>query len=661
MKWFVDLSTRVKLVLSFGLMVFLLLVVITTAYRGLVSLYQSQEALFQQDFLSSIALVQLLADQNRVRAELLEMMMIKDRDKQLKLEEDIRERAKAVDAGLDLVAEAVRGFPGEAKQFAELVSILADYRKTRDEQFSLISQDNSDEAQRLGTTVQEERYGRIRTIAKELGDSAIGRAKERIAGAEKKTAKLFRTFLVISILVLVLSGGAVLFLNRIIATPLKEITVTAGRIARGDLGVVADSKGREDEVGHLGKAFGAMIGYLQGMAAVSGRIAAGDLTVTIKPASDQDVLGNAFVAMTGYLQAMAAVSKQIAAGDLAVTLKPVSDQDVLGNAFADMTGYLRNMAELSKQVAAGDLTVKVKPVSERDVLGNAFADMIENLRRINQEVRDGVNVLALSASEILASTTQVASGIAETATSVSETTATVEEVKQTAQLSTEKSRNVSENAQQAALVAEQGNAAVIETMDGINHIKELMETVAESVVRLSEQTQAIGEIITVVNDLAQQSNLLAVNAAIEASKAGDQGKGFVVVAQEIKSLADQSKQATEQVRSILGDIQKATGKSVLATEQVSKAVENGVTQAAESGESIRKLAESIGASAQAAAQIAASSQQQLAGMEQVAMAMESIKLAAQQNASGTKQAEQAAHTLNELGQKLKEMVGRYKV
>ena len=127
-----------------------------------------------------------------------------------------------------------------------------------------------------------------------------------------------------------------------------------------------------------------------------------------------------------------------------------------------------------------------------------------------------------------------------------------------------------------------------------------MESVGESIVRLSEQTLAIGEIITAVSDLAQQSNLLAVNAAIEASKAGEHGKGFAVVAQEIKSLADQSKQATEQVRAILSDTQKATSASVMAAEQVSKAVEVGVRQAAESGESIRKLAGSIAESAQAA-------------------------------------------------------------
>ncbi|MFH0730316.1 MAG: methyl-accepting chemotaxis protein [Pseudomonadota bacterium] len=583
MNWFVNLPTRLKLILSFGSMVFFLLVVIVTAHNGIIAIHESQEALFQNDFLSSIQLVELCSDQNRVRAQLLEMMLITDKAKQQALEKDIRERSNDVDVGLKRVAETLKGQPRESKQFEEMVSVLADYRKTRDEQFSLIHNDRAGEAQNLAAAVQDERYNRIRAIALELGDSARSRAKGRIAQAEKKTEVLSRVFIIIGGIVVVLCAGMVFFLNKIIAGPLAEITAAAGRIASGDTEVIIASNGRGDEVGRLTGAFAMMVTYLQNMAAISG------------------------------------------------------------------------------QVAGGDLAVTATPVSGRDILGNAFAGMIGNLRKINQEVRNGVNVLASSASQILASTTQIASGMSETATSVSETTATVEEVRQTAQLSAEKSRNVSENARKAALIAEQGNAAVTESMEGINHIKVLMETVAESVVMLSEQTQAIGEIITVVNDLAQQSNLLAVNAAIEASKAGEQGRGFAVVAQEIKSLADQSKQATEQVRTILADIQKATGKSVLAAEQVSKAVAGSVKQAAESGESITMLAEAIGESAQAAAQIAASSQQQLVGMEQVAMAMESIKQAAQQNVSGTRQVEQAAHTLNELGQNLKEMVGKYKV
>jgi len=126
-------------------------------------------------------------------------------------------------------------------------------------------------------------------------------------------------------------------------------------------------------------------------------------------------------------------------------------------------------------------------------------------------------------------------------------------------------------------------------------------------------------------------------------------------------LAEQSKQATAQVRTILNDIQKATTAAVLATEQGSKAVEVGVQQSTDAGEVIQSLADSITEAAQAAAQIAASSQQQLVGTDQVALAMENIKQASIQNVSGTKQAETAAHNLHELGQRLKQMVGQYRV
>ena len=278
-------------------------------------------------------------------------------------------------------------------------------------------------------------------------------------------------------------------------------------------------------------------------------------------------------------------------------------------------------------------------------------------RSITRQLRESINQLSSSASEILATTTQVASGAAETVAAVTETTATVEEVKQTAQLASQKAKYVSDSAQKASQVSQTGRKSVEDAVQGMHRIQEQMESIAESIVRLSEQSQAIGEIIATVNGLAEQSNLLAVNAAIEATKAGEQGKGFGVVAQEIKSLAEQSKQATAQVRSILGDIQKATGAAVLATEQGNKAVEAGVKQTGETGESIRLLAESITEAAQAATQIAASSQQQMVGMDQVALAMENIKQASVQNVAGTRQAEVAAQSLHELGQRLGDLIG----
>jgi hypothetical protein len=325
---------------------------------------------------------------------------------------------------------------------------------------------------------------------------------------------------------------------------------------------------------------------------------------------------------------------------------------------ADQTA--QDALEASKQLANESVQASATTGSIVILLSVVIFLLLNHVvRKISLEIREGTNVLASAASEIVATTTQVASGAAETATAVSETTTTVEEVKKTAELSSDKARYVSETAQKAMQVSQTGKQAVEQSIEGVSLVRQQMEVLAESIVRLSEQSQAIGEVIATVNDLAEQSNLLAVNAAIEAAKAGEQGKGFGVVAQEIKSLAEQSKQATSQVRTILGDIQKATSASVLAAEQGSKAVESGVKQSAEAGEAIKMLAQSIAEAAQAATQIAASSRQQQVGMDQVAQAMDNIQQATSQNMAGTKQAETAAHNLSELGQKLKGVVEQY--
>lgn len=325
---------------------------------------------------------------------------------------------------------------------------------------------------------------------------------------------------------------------------------------------------------------------------------------------------------------------------------------------------LNVLSAMASRAAAGDLLIIIPPEERSDevgVLTQAFRRMIENLRSMLAGITEGINLLSSSASEILAATAQIASGTAENASAISETTSTVEEVRQAAQLSSLKGKNVADSAQHLEKVSKSGQKAVEETKVEMGLIREQMESIAQTIVRLSEQSQSIGGIIASVTDIADQSNLLAVNAAIEAARAGEQGKAFAVVAQEIKSLAEQSKQATTQVRTILTDVQKATSAAVMATEQGSKAVEAGVKQSAQAGEAIRVLAESSTVAVQASTQIVASSQQQVVGMNQIGTAMENVNQAGAETAASMKQAEIAAKNLHELGQKLKGLVEQFKV
>jgi methyl-accepting chemotaxis protein len=446
--------------------------------------------------------------------------------------------------------------------------------------------------------------------------------QQRTQESEASAATAKFTIIFGSVAALLVMSATSLWLTRNIARPLKEISRAAEAMATGDLSVGVAPTSRGDEVGVLTRTFARMIESLESMAKAAERIALGDLSVPVTPRSEKDVLGTSFFAMTRSLQ---------------------------------------EIAKAADSVARGDLRLTVEPRSEKDVLGKAFGMMTDRLRRITSEMKESVNMLSSSASEIIATTTQVASGATETAAAVSETTTTVEEVKQTALVSSQKAKYVSEAAQKTAQVSQIGKRSVDESVEGMNRIREQMELVADSIVRLSEQGQAIGEIMATVNDFADQSNLLAVNAAIEAAKAGEQGRGFAVVAQEVKSLAEQSKQATAQVRGILGDIQKATNAAVMATEQGNKAVENGVKQSLQAGDSVQKLAESITEAAQSALQIAASAQQQLVGMDQVALAMESIKQASTQNAASTRQAEVSAQNLHAVGQRLQGLIEQFQV
>jgi methyl-accepting chemotaxis protein len=269
-------------------------------------------------------------------------------------------------------------------------------------------------------------------------------------------------------------------------------------------------------------------------------------------------------------------------------------------------------------------------------------------------------VTALSDSEqrIAAVLSELASNAQETLAAVTETTTIVDEVRQTAEVSSHKARKVSEEAQRVMQVSERGKTATDDTVEGMARIREQMSAIADGMMQLNSQSKMIGEIITTVDDLSQQSNLLSVNASIEASKAGEHGKGFSVVAQEVKNLSRESKEATARVRRILNDITKASSSATVSTELGNKAVASGEDVVKQAKQAIMALSDSINQASQTATQIEVSSQQQLVGMQQVVAAMDSVKEASNHNVKSVRELEQAVHDLNELGKRLRNILSQ---
>ncbi|MGB8991233.1 MAG: methyl-accepting chemotaxis protein [Desulfobaccales bacterium] len=584
MKWFVNLSTRNKLVCGFGLIVLFLASVVIVAFLGIRSIQELYKSVIQEEVEVVSNLIEFRANLNYQKLAMLKMTLSNDKKEQNSIEKDVQESAKANDRILDAVSQAGGKDLDFLKTLNEFKKLLTAFRQTRDQEvMQLAYQGKNDEAKKLALGIQDERYSRLRIMAFKMADMAKARAAQLIKESDNVASRAILIFIIFGGMTVLISALLVMYLNRLIARPLQDISQVAEQISLGDLAVAVAIKDRQDEVG------------------------------------------------------------------------------VLGQAVTRMIAYLKEMARVADSLASRDFSVTVKPRSEQDVLGKAFGAMVTNIRELAREVRGGVEVLASAAGEIVAATAEISSSAAEASAAVNETTATVTEANQAAQLSAQKAGYVSETAQKTEQIAQSGKKSMADLIDGMNQIRSQIESIADSVLRLSEHSQVIGEINDAVNDLAEQSNLLAVNAAIEAARAGEQGKGFAVVAQEIRNLAEQSKQATGRIKDILSDIQKAMNAAVLATEQGTKSVEAGVKQSAVAGESIRTLADSIAESAQAAMQILASTQQQLVGMDQIVSAMENIKQASGQNVSAAQQTESAAHDLHGVGAKLKELVESYKV
>ncbi len=324
---------------------------------------------------------------------------------------------------------------------------------------------------------------------------------------------------------------------------------------------------------------------------------------------------------------------------------------------------LENVMRFVERIGAGDLTGRLERTGQDEIgrLGatlNGMAAGLADLARTNRAATADLNA---AAAEIRASAQEQAASVEEQFAAVQETAATVDEITHSGAQISKRASEVIATAQAAAQTARSGLRAATDTAKAMDSIREQGEAVAGNIVALSEKTQAIGEIIVTVNDISERTHLLALNAAIEAAAAGEEGRSFAVVASEMKLLADQAKQATVQVRGILGEIQRGINASVMLTEEAVKRAAAGKTRTDSTVRTIEEMAARVEEGVQTFQQIVASTNQQQLGIEQVMGALQNIRQASQQTAAGTREVETASANLTELAQGLMALAERYRL
>ncbi len=329
----------------------------------------------------------------------------------------------------------------------------------------------------------------------------------------------------------------------------------------------------------------------------------------------------------------------------------------------NITEPLARAVSIANSLSEGDLTVKIE-VDRKDEAGrllSAMQDMFKNLRSMTGKISGSSGAIASSCEELSVTVEQIAKRVNEQANKANQVATASTEMSQTVLDIAKNASNIAVSSNDTLNVAHDGKGIVTKTVDEVQEISRTVSESSQLITSLGERSKQIGEIIDVIKDIADQTNLLALNAAIEAARAGEQGRGFAVVADEVRKLAERTSKATTEISGMIQGIQGETNQAVSAMENSLKRVELGARLSTQAGDALQKIVESVNGLQAMVQQIASATEEMSTVSESISSDIEVIASVSQETSTSVTQIKQASLDLSKVSLELKTEVNKFRL
>lgn len=463
------------------------------------------------------------------------------------------------------------------------------------------------------------------------------------------------------------------FIMKSIKNPINTLIKTAEKLSVGNIEVHTDGS-TKDEIGELERAFGVMIQNTKEQAEIMRKIANGDISIDVKIKSENDVLSQSMLHMVENLRDLVSESLMLNKSAINGQLSVRGNSNKFDGAFKEIVlginetldsviNPINESGKVLQEISSGDLRSRMVGEYKGDFLKikTSINELAESFNSALVNVSQAVEATASASAQISASSEEMAAGAQEQSSQASEVAVAVEQMTKTIFETSQNSTQATEASKNAGRFAKEGGNVVAETIRGMEIISEVVNHSAKTVHDLGKSSDQIGEIVQVINDIADQTNLLALNAAIEAARAGEQGRGFAVVADEVRKLAERTTTATKEIAVMIKQIQKDTNEAVNSMQKGTSEVERGKVLAEKAGKSLEEIISGTQIVEDIINQVAAASEEQSATSDQISKNITSISNVTQESASGIEQIAKASEDLNHLTINLQELITQFKL